>query len=145
MVAPVGRRRLADDVAKRPAEGAQAREADVEADVGHAGGRRPQQEHRPLHAPALQVPVRRLAERRAEGADEVGLGDVGDARQRRDVQRLGVPAVHRVTGPEHPAVGLLDGAVHHGSSCHVPLPAERGRHVPSTYRFPARNALEMAL
>src|SRR3954452_7447046 len=66
-------RRLADDRAERPAERPEAREADVEADLGHGTIRVTEQEHRPLDAPALQVAVRRLAERRAERADEVRL------------------------------------------------------------------------
>src|SRR6476620_2565101 len=63
---PVRRRRLADDLAERPAEGPEAPEADVEADLGHAAAGLAQQEHRPLDAPSLQVAVRRLAERRLE-------------------------------------------------------------------------------
>src|SRR6476660_8462803 len=55
--------RLADDGAEGAAEGAQAREADVEADLGHAAVGLHEQEHRALDAPALQVAVRRLAER----------------------------------------------------------------------------------
>src|SRR2546423_9232882 len=110
--AAVLRGRLADDVAERAAEGPEAGEADVEADLGHAAVALAQQEHRALHAPALQVPVWRLAERRAEGADEVRLGDVGDARQRRDVERLGVRAVHHVARAKEAAIGFLDGAAH---------------------------------
>ena len=91
----------------------EAGEADVEADLGDAAVGLAQQEHRPLDPAALQVAVRRLAERRPEGADEVRLGDdMRDAGQRRDVERLGVGAVHRVAGAEQAAVGLLDGAAH---------------------------------
>src|SRR5712692_6518365 len=74
----IGRWRLADDVAKAPAEGAEAGEADVEADVRHTPVGRPQQEHGAFDPPALQVPMRRLAKRCSEGADEVRLRDVGD-------------------------------------------------------------------
>ena len=84
-------RRVGDSptiVAERAAERAEAAEADVEADVGDAAVGLAQQEHRPLDPPALQVAVRRLAEGRPEGADEVRLGDVRDPRQRRDVERL---------------------------------------------------------
>src|SRR3954453_14549131 len=70
----VGGRGLADDLAERPAERAQAREADVEADLGDAAIGLPQQRHRPLDAAALQVAVRGLAEGGAESTDEVGLG-----------------------------------------------------------------------
>src|SRR4051794_41122794 len=65
----IPRRRLADDVAEGAAERAQAREADVEADLGDAAVGLGQQRHRALHAAALQVAVRCLAERRAERAD----------------------------------------------------------------------------
>src|ERR1700712_1699724 len=89
-------RRLADDGAEGPAERPEAREADVEADLGHAAVGLPEQEQRALHAPALQVAVRRLAEGVAEGADEVRLGDVGDAREGGDVEGARIAAVHRV-------------------------------------------------
>jgi hypothetical protein len=56
--------------------------------------------------------VRRLAERRPEGADEVRLGDAGDPGERRHGERLGVGAVHRVAGAQQAAVLLLDGAAH---------------------------------
>src|SRR3954464_6552840 len=56
-------RRLAEDRAERAAERAEAGEAHVEADLGHAAVGLAQQEHRALDAPALQVAVRRLAER----------------------------------------------------------------------------------
>src|SRR6267143_1776227 len=58
--------RLADDVTEDPAEGAQAAEAHVQADVRHAPVGRPQQEHGPFDPPALEVPVRCLAKRGAE-------------------------------------------------------------------------------
>src|SRR4051812_44248672 len=67
----VGRRRLADDGAEGPAERPEAREPDVEADVGDGAVGLAEQEHRPLDAAALEVAVRRLAERRPERADEV--------------------------------------------------------------------------
>jgi hypothetical protein len=71
-----------------------------------------QQEHRALDAAALQVAVRRLAERRAEGADEVRLGHVGDGGQRAHVERLRVRAVHRVARPQQASVLVLDRAAH---------------------------------
>ena len=106
----------ADDRAERPAEGAQAGEADVEADVGDAPIGLAQQEHRPLYPPPLQVAVRRLAERGPEYADEVRLRDEGDLREPWDVERLRVVAVHRVAGAQHAAVRLFDGATHGLSS-----------------------------
>src|SRR3954464_7530311 len=110
--AAVLRGRLADDAAERAAERAEAREADVEADLGDAAVGLAQQEHRALDAAALQVAVWRLAEGRAERPDEVRLRDVGDACEARHVERLGIGAVHRVAGAQHPAVGVLDGAAH---------------------------------
>src|SRR3954447_2508036 len=109
---PVLLGRLADDRAERAAERPEAHEADVEADLGHAAVRLAQQEHRPLDAPALQVAVQRLAERRPERGDEVRLGDVGDPREGGDVERLRIRAFLRVPRAEQVAVGILDGAAH---------------------------------
>src|ERR687894_2094405 len=67
----VGARRRADDVAKRAAERAEAREADGEADLRHGRVGLAQERHRPFQAAPLQVAVRRLAERVLEAADEV--------------------------------------------------------------------------
>src|SRR6266487_2928586 len=55
----VARRGLADDLAERATEGAQAIEADIEADVGDAPFGLAQQEHRALHgvAGAQEAPV----------------------------------------------------------------------------------------
>src|ERR1700704_2602094 len=64
---------VADDLAERPAEGAQAVEANVHADVCDASLGLSKQEHGTLDAPALQVAVRRFAKCRLEGSDEVGL------------------------------------------------------------------------
>src|SRR3954447_3110275 len=104
--------RDADDRGEGAAERPEAGEADVEADVRDAVVGRAQQEHRPLDAAALEVAVRRLAERRSERADEVRLADVGDPRERGDVEGLRVRAVHRVAGAQQAAVLLLDGAAH---------------------------------
>src|SRR5881409_2241522 len=57
MTEAVVRRRLTDDLPERAAEGPQAGEADVEADVGDAAVGLAQQEHRALHPPPLQVTV----------------------------------------------------------------------------------------
>jgi hypothetical protein len=57
-----------------PAECAQAADTDVEANVRYAPIRGTQEKHRAFDAPALEIAVRGLAERRAEGADEVRLG-----------------------------------------------------------------------
>jgi hypothetical protein len=108
----VARRRLADDLAERPAEGSQAHEADVEADVSDAAVGLAQEEHRALHPAPLQVPVRGLPEDITEAADEVRLGDVRDCRHRTDVERLGVGPVHRVAGAKEASVQILDVATH---------------------------------
>src|SRR2546428_12666835 len=110
--AAIGARRFAHDLAERSTERAQAGEADVEADVGHAPGRLAQQEHRALDTAALQVAVRGLAERRVERADEVRLGYDRDPRQRGKVERLGVGAVHRVAGAKHPPIAVLHRLAH---------------------------------
>src|SRR5687768_15863566 len=83
---PIGRRRIAHDRGEGAAEGPEAGEPDVEADLGDAAVGLAQEEHRALDATALQIAVRRLAEGRAEYADEVRLGDDRDPRQRRDVE-----------------------------------------------------------
>src|SRR2546423_6165646 len=62
---------LAHDLVKGAAERARAGETDLEADLGDAEFGLPQQEHRALHAAALQVAMRRLAEGRPEAPDEV--------------------------------------------------------------------------
>jgi hypothetical protein len=69
--------------------------------------------------------MRRLAKGRAKNPDEMRLGDAGDPRQRRDVERLGVIAVHRVAGAKHAAVGLFDGSAHAGLSVRPALWRQR--------------------
>src|SRR5437762_2477363 len=101
------RGRLADDRAKRATEGAQAVEAHVEADLGDRTRGLAQQLHRTLHAAALQVAVRRLAERGAELAAEMRRGYVGDARERLHIERRGERAIDRVAGAKHATVAVL--------------------------------------
>src|SRR3981081_4337579 len=110
--AAVLRRGSADYLPECPAEGAEAHEAHVEADLSDAAIGFAQHEHRSLHAAALKVAVRCLAKRRAERAYDVRLRYVRDPRQRSDVERAPVVAVHRVARAEHPAVGVLDGGAH---------------------------------
>jgi len=95
---------FADDLPESAGEGAEAREAHVEADVGDAALGLAQEEHRPLDAATLEVAVRCLAEGGSEGADEVRLRDVGGPGEAWDVQRLRVAAVHRVPGAQEAAV-----------------------------------------
>src|SRR5919109_57084 len=52
-----------------------------------------------------KVPVRRLAERVAEAADEVRARETRRGRQGPDVQWTGVVAVHRVAGTQEDPVG----------------------------------------
>src|SRR5215207_441515 len=84
----VGARGHPDHAAEGPAEAAQAREPDVEADLRDRLLGLAQQRHRALEPASLQVAVRRLAERLLEGADEVRLRGQRDARERRDVEGL---------------------------------------------------------
>ncbi len=96
----VVRRRLADDLPERAAEGPQAGEVDVDADVGDAAVGLAQQEHRAVHPPPPQVTVRRLPEDGAEAADEARLGEMGHRGHGADVERLGVGAVHDIAGAQ---------------------------------------------
>src|SRR5215210_2331481 len=74
----VGRGRHPEHAAERAAEGAEAREPHLEADLRHGPLGLAQQRHRALEPAALQVTVRRLAERPLERPDEVPLGRQGD-------------------------------------------------------------------
>src|SRR5712692_5868764 len=101
-----------DDVTKCAAEGAEAVEADIEADVGDASLGLAQLEHRALDPPALEVAVRRLAEGHAERPYEMGLGDERNLGEVVDVEWLRVCAIDRVPGAKHAAIRLLDSAAH---------------------------------
>src|SRR5688572_16129986 len=103
---------LAHDLAEGAAEGSQAREGDVEADVRDAPIALAQQEHGALHPPPLQVAVRGLAEHRAEAPAEVCRRDVGDRRDRADVQRLAVRTVYRIASAQQAPVEILGLAAH---------------------------------
>src|ERR1700716_1850368 len=105
-------RSLAHDVVKRAAEGAEAGEADVEADVRHAARSLDQQEHCPLDTAALKVAVRRLTKRGAKGPDEMRLRDAGDLGEAVDVERVRVRPVNRIAGTEHAAIALFHGPAH---------------------------------
>jgi hypothetical protein len=108
----VARRRFANDLAERAAEGSKAREADIEADVSDASVRLAEQEHRPLDPPSLEVPVRCLPERGAEASAEVELREVGDGGHGADVQGLRVGAVHGVAGAQQAPVQVLGFTAH---------------------------------
>src|SRR5215211_8908835 len=104
----VGAWRHPDHVSERPAEGPEAREPDVQADLGHRPLGLAQQRHRSLQSAPLKVAVRRLAKRLLERADEVRLGGQRDPGQRRDVERLVVGTVHSVASAQHAAAGGVD-------------------------------------
>src|ERR1700719_1024426 len=124
----VGGRRFADNLLKAAAEGAQAVAADVETEGGHAAIGGTQQEHRWLDPPALEVTVRGLAEGRAKGADEVRLRNVGDGRERRNIERLCIRTVHLIPGAQHPPVRLLYGAGQAGSPLMAASAGARSAH-----------------
>ena len=76
---------------------------------------RAEQIHRPLDATTLEIAMRRLAEGRLEGADEMRLRHARDRRQLTDRERLAVAPVDGVAGPEQATVGVLD-VSHHPQS-----------------------------
>ena len=92
---------------KGAAEGPEAGEADIEADVSHAAVGPSQEVHPPLDAAPLKVAVRRLPECGAKGSDEVRLRGGCDSRELGDVKGFGIGDVHRIPGTEHPPVGFL--------------------------------------
>jgi hypothetical protein len=104
---PIARWRFTNDPGEGAAEGAEACEADIEADIGHASLGLAEQEHRALDPPSLEVPMRRLAENAAEAAAEVRGRDMGHGGHRADVERLGVRTVHRVAGAQQTPVQIL--------------------------------------
>src|SRR5215207_11729070 len=101
--AAVRRRRGADVSGEGACERADAGEADREADLRDAVVRRPQQIPGPLQPAAEQVLVRGLAEDPPKAAAEVPRRDVGGARERPEVEALGVAAVDQIPGPEQVA------------------------------------------
>jgi hypothetical protein len=103
---------LAHDLPERAAEGPEAREPDVEADMRDAAVGLPEEEHRAFHTTPLKVAVRRFPERCPEAADEVRLRDIGDRGDGGHVEGLRVSAVHRVAGSQQAPVQVLDVATH---------------------------------
>src|SRR5207248_751184 len=112
---PIARWRFTHDLGEGAAERPEAGEAHVEADVGHAPLSLAEEKHGALNAPALQVPMWRLAEYRAEAADEVRGRDMGHGGHRADVERLGIGTVHGVAGAQKAAVQILGFTAHHGN------------------------------
>src|ERR1700719_2754887 len=108
----IRQRRLANDVMERAAESAQARETNLHADVGHRSLRFAQHEHGALDPAALQVAMRRLAERSTKGPDVMSFRDVGNLGQAGDVETLRVRQIDCVPRAEHAAVDLLDDTTH---------------------------------
>ena len=109
---PIYGRCLTDDLAKGSTEGSEARESDVEADVGDAPVGLAQEEHRPLDPSALEVAMGRLAEDGPEAPAEMRGRDMGDRRDRRHVEWFRIRAVHRVAGAQEAAVEILGFAAH---------------------------------
>ena len=93
---------------ERSAEGAQAGEPDVEADVGNASIGFAQQEHGALDAPALKVSMWSLVKGRAESPDEMRLRYGGEAREGWNVERFGIGSVHRIAGAQHAPIDFFD-------------------------------------
>jgi len=54
----------------------------------------------------------RLTEGGPKAPAEMGFGAVGDLRDRGDIERLGISAVHRVSRAEQPPVQILDLKAH---------------------------------
>src|SRR5437764_14497318 len=137
---------VADDLLERPAEGAYAGEAHLEADLSDAPIGLAQEKHRPLDPSPLQVAVWCLPEGGAEGADEVRLRAVADPGQGANIQRLGEVAIHRLARAEHVAVRVLGRAAHRrraypsgtaATSSYVPAAtADRGSPEPGYSRAP---------
>src|SRR5438270_6077836 len=84
--------------------------------------------------------MRRLAEGGAERADEMGLGDAGDAGQRGDVERPRIGSIHGIAGAEQPAVVLLDVAGHSEVIEGKDLESGKWTEVASEYPVPLREA-----
>src|SRR4029077_13572973 len=140
---PVRRGRFADEQVKGLAEGAKAREANVEADIGNASVGAAQQEERSLDAPALQIAVRCLAECPAKRPNEVSLGNVGDARERGNVKWLAIGEIHGVARTQQSPVRLLDCTGHResgafsGSDRAYPTPSSTHRCSCAVLRTPS--------
>jgi hypothetical protein len=90
-----------------PAECAQTAETDIEGNVRYAPIRGTQEKHRALNAPALGIAMRSLAERRAEGADEVRLGYLRNPREFWNAKRFRKRAIHGIPRAQHPAIALF--------------------------------------
>src|SRR5690606_32280217 len=139
--------RGADDLLERAAERAEAVEPHVEAGVGDAALLLPEQVHRPLDPPALQVAVRALAVDLLEGPDEVRRRHADQGGQPLDVELLAVAPVHLVARPEHEAVPGLDGAEprRHDSPPAATSRASAGASVPAghttTWESPSHAAI----
>jgi hypothetical protein len=106
---------------ERPAECAQTAETHVEANVRYTPIRGTQEKHRALDAPALEIAMRRLAERRAEGADEVRLGYVPDPRKFWNAKRFRKRAIHGVPCAQHSAIGLFYRPAHNITLYALPI------------------------
>jgi hypothetical protein len=95
-----------------PAECAEAAETDVEANIRYAPIRSTQEKHSALDAPALEITMRRLAERRAESADEVRFGYFRNSGEPLNAERLRKRAIHCISRPQHPTIALFHWKTH---------------------------------
>ena len=105
---PIGGRREAEGAAEAGGEGADAPQADREADVGDRAVGVAQQRGGPLEAAGQQVGPGRLAEGFLELAAEVGAREAGRARHVVDAERLGVAGVGEVLGAEQVSGGRYE-------------------------------------
>ena len=101
----VGGGRVAERPREGGREGAQALQADREADIGDRAVGAAQHRRGPLQSAREQVGVRGLAERAAELAAEVRRREPGGASEVRDRQRLAVASVGKVLGAQQVAGG----------------------------------------
>jgi hypothetical protein len=109
MLRAVRRRRHAVDAAEARRERSDAREPDLEADLGDRVVGVSQERGRPLEPARQEVLVRRLSEGPPELAAEVGRREMGDPRERGDVERPGIAGVDRVLRAQKVPVGMGSG------------------------------------
>ena len=95
-----------------PAEGAQAVEANFEANGRYAEIRDTKEKHRALHAPALQIAVWGLSKRRMKGTDEMCLGHLRDTRQPANAERFREHTIHRIPRTQHPSIAFFQRSAH---------------------------------
>src|SRR5262245_38350564 len=103
MCLPILRRRHSVGATEARREGADAPQADGEADIGDRTVGRPEKRGGPLEAPGEQVPVGRLAELAPELAAEMRGREPRSACKRLHVERLAIARVDQVLGAKQVA------------------------------------------